>query len=40
MTSTVALDAIRSTISPAGVFIISRIECDGGFLKLIAMLDK
>ena len=40
MTSAVTLDAMRSTIVPADVFIINRIECDGGMLKLIAMLDK
>ena len=40
MTSTVALDAICSTIAPADVYIINRTECDGGLLKLIAMLDK
>ena len=40
MTSAVALDALRATISPDDVFIVNRIECDGGLLKLIAMLDK
>ena len=39
MTSPLALDAIRSIVVPADVFIIGRIECEAEVLKF-TLLDK